>query len=134
MQIVATHKFDIGCGRYSIASIRDFTFWIAEREWRQNLPNVSCVPRGEYRLVPHDSKRYPRTWALEGLTVSHWPDPLKTRSTCVIHAVRSPSALQGCLSAASSIREDGTLVGYNETTERLLIELSGAQFHDLILI
>ena len=31
--------------------VRDTVFYILELPWRDNLPNISCVPTGEYEVV-----------------------------------------------------------------------------------
>lgn len=63
----------------------------------------SCVPLGVYRLVPHDSKKHPRTWALvnHDLDVVHYEgddhDPDEDRATCVIHVANFVTQLEGCI-------------------------------------
>ena len=46
---------------------------VLEPPWIDNGPFVSCVPEGKYVLVPHNTEKYPDTWALVGKTVSQWP-------------------------------------------------------------
>ena len=74
-----------------------------ERPWRDNLPRVSCVPDGEYVLVPHSSEKFPDTWALVGETVSHYGDPSKARSAILIHPANDVAELQGCIAPGTHI-------------------------------
>ncbi len=73
-----------------------------EREWKNNKPNVSCVPAGFYHLVPHDGTRYKNTIALVGSTVTAEPTAAP-RSACVFHWASNGIGLKGCISIAHSI-------------------------------
>lgn len=63
----------------------------------------SCVPLGAYRLVPHQSKKHGRTWALVNheLDVEHYPgddnDPDADRETCLFHIANYVTDLLGCI-------------------------------------
>lgn len=70
-----------------------------EPPWADNLPFVSCVPEGLYALLPHDTEKYPSTWALEGETVSHWPSD-KARYSIVMHNGNYASDTSGCILVA----------------------------------
>lgn len=82
-----------------------------ERPWmpKDDAPcgkkGASCVPRGLYRLVPHDSEAHPKTWALVNpkLWVYHWdsdvPELQKgcARTLVLIHAANWVEELRGCV-------------------------------------
>jgi hypothetical protein len=36
-----------------------------ERPWRDNQPGISCVPSGEYNLIPHQNPKFGSVYALE---------------------------------------------------------------------
>ncbi len=79
-------------------------FITCEREWKDNQPNVSCVPTGFYLLEPHDGTKYKNTFALVGSTVSHIGDGASvTRSACVFHKASKGSQLQGCIALGTSV-------------------------------
>lgn len=65
--------------------------------------NASCVPLGTYRLVPHESKKHGRTWALvnHDLDVVHYEgddhDPDEDRATCLLHIGNFVIDLLGCI-------------------------------------
>lgn len=43
------------------------TVYTAEPPWRDNRPNLSCIPAGEYEARPWESARFPGTWRLEAV-------------------------------------------------------------------
>lgn len=135
MQLVASYRFDDFGGRYSLLEVGDLSLWLIEREWNGNRRNVSCVPRGEYKLERHNGRKYRDTWALVGLTVGGGPTPLpgKTRYACVIHAAQYPSDLEGCLAPARAINSQGAAIDSQIATTRLLALLDEDETHDLIL-
>jgi hypothetical protein len=65
--------------------------------------NLSCVPLGTYRLVPHESKKHGRTWALVNheLDVVHFEgddhDPDEDRATCLLHVCNYVTEIEGCI-------------------------------------
>lgn len=65
--------------------------------------SVSCVPKGIYQLVKHDSEAHPQTWALVNhlLGIGHWPNE-SNRSTILIHPANYESELKGCVAPGMS--------------------------------
>jgi hypothetical protein len=94
-------------GRYSILNYQDQSWWVMEREWYGNIRNVSSVPRGLYTLEAHSTDKYPHTWALIGLTVSHGPRLGIPRFACVLHRAVYPTELEGCLTVCKSVSATG---------------------------
>lgn len=43
-------------------TIRDQVFWIAERPWRGNKKEISCIPTGDYTCKKYISKRFGHTF------------------------------------------------------------------------
>ena len=68
-----------------------------ERAWLDNRPSISCVPAGEYELIPHIGPKYQDTWALRGRTVSVVPDPDYERWGILFHAANYHYQLAGCI-------------------------------------
>lgn len=54
-------------GTFGVLASPGFFGHMAELPWRDNLPNVSCIPAGEYRCVPRVSARYGRHYHLLGV-------------------------------------------------------------------
>jgi hypothetical protein len=94
--------------------VGDTTLCTMERPWipsptcKGGLKGKSCVPKGTYQLVKHDSKKHPRTWALVNheLDVVHYEgddnDPDEDRATCLIHPANFARQLEGCIAPGLS--------------------------------
>lgn len=68
------------------------------------MKGVSCVPAGDYQLVPHNSDAHLNVWALvnPALGVYHWDADVPitcalARTTVLIHAANYPEELRGCI-------------------------------------
>jgi hypothetical protein len=74
------------------------TYFGIECPWKDNQPSISCIPGGDYDLVPHLSDKYGDSWAFVGGTVSHYYDDGQSeRYACLIHPANYARQLQGCL-------------------------------------
>lgn len=94
--IAATGKLTIG----------ELTVNTLEDEWAGNKPFKSCIPAGEYRLVPHQSDKYGRIWAMVNpdLDVYHQPADIpkeklgKARFACLfVHSGNTDDDVEGCV-------------------------------------
>ena len=83
-------------GELIIGAVRLYT---VEQPWNNNTPFHSCIPVGEYRLVPHSTTKYPFAWCMvnHDLGVSHQKEPGMQRYACLIHKANYASQLQGCI-------------------------------------
>ena len=108
MKIIINRYESTGKGTLSKVSVIDSDnptpnaqvarFFGIECPWRDNKVSVSCIPGGEYDLVPHSSDKYGEVWAFVGGTVSHYYEKNKSeRYACLIHVANYASQLQGCL-------------------------------------
>lgn len=79
------------------------TFYGVEQPWRNNEANASCIPDGDYQLVPHRSEKFGQVWAFVGATVSHMPEVGKARSACLIHVGNFSTDVHGCLALGLGI-------------------------------
>src|SRR5690606_12463494 len=73
-----------------------------EDPWNNNAPFNSCVPSGQYTLVPHSTDAHPNTWALVNpdLNIYHYPSPDKKqadRFACLIHSGNWEDDVEGCI-------------------------------------
>ena len=75
-----------------------------ERPWRNNKPNISCVPPGTYKIAIHQSPKFGKCIALSapllGVTVESTYKSLRTH--CLIHAANTASQLKGCIAPGKS--------------------------------
>jgi len=80
-----------------------FSAYTMERPWLNNQAMISCFPAGDYTLVPHESKRYGKTFAIVGETVSHFPEDGKARSTCLVHSANHMNHVKGCVGLGEAL-------------------------------
>ncbi len=84
------------------------TYYTLERPWLQDRPEVSCVPRGTYTLIPHEIEHGAllglRTWALSNPGLGVFPEapaqyggPNPLRVACLIHPANWVFQLEGCI-------------------------------------
>jgi hypothetical protein len=88
-----------GKGTFGVIVVDEIKFYTIEREWLDNQPRISCIPKGMYTLEPHASKRFGNTWALvnDGLGVYHYHDPRASRFAILFHVANKQKDLQGCI-------------------------------------
>ena len=84
--------------------------WIPSTESLGGTKGVSCVPRGIYRLVRHNTEAHPQTWALvnEDLDVIHQPMAAKpnARTAVLIHPANWAHELRGCIAPGMRTTRD----------------------------
>lgn len=73
-----------------------------ERQWKNNLPNVSCIPAGTYTLKRHQSPKFGQCFALEAPSLGVTIQGPSLRTYCLFHAANKPSELQGCIAPGTS--------------------------------
>lgn len=70
-----------------------------ELPWRDNTPDLSCIPPGVYDCIPHNSTDHPNTWELQDVP---------GRSAILIHSGNTEKDSLGCIVVGSEL---GTLDG-----------------------
>lgn len=96
----------------------DLTLHTIEPAWRDNKPDVSCVPAGTYQLLPYLSPRHGRTWRLHAPALNVWgldsapPTPMRTEVE--IHTGNVASESEACLlvgmAASTMMDKSGAIV------------------------
>ena len=73
-------------------------FETVEQDWENNLPNISCVPNGEYKLTFHISPHHGECYILENkeLGIGKNKGDAK-RFGCLLHIANLASQLEGCI-------------------------------------
>lgn len=76
----------------------EFVCYTVEQPWRDNKPFASCVPVGDYKLIPYKSPKYGDTFALlnHHLDVGVYQGEAK-RYGCLLHSANTNVQLQGCI-------------------------------------
>lgn len=85
--------------------------YVLEDAWRNNQPNVSCIPAGIYRVSPHgwdtgSPVKYKQTWRL--LNVPQ-------RTGILIHAGNTHKDTEGCLLVGMGIQISQTASSVNDS-------------------
>jgi len=66
----------------------------AEPPWKDNKPNISCIPEGKYNCAKHTGVKYKNVWALNGV---------KDREAILLHNGNfSLTDTEGCILVGSS--------------------------------
>lgn len=76
------------------------TFFSIEQPWRDNLKGHSCVPEGDYVLLPYLSPKHGATWCLHNPALNIYgtvPVPEGGRDGCEIHSANWAEQLEGCI-------------------------------------
>lgn len=72
--------------------------WIHTPEHRGGKKFESCVPGGRYRMVPHESNRFGKTWALVNPDLDvHHHDTGSGRYAILIHVGNRVADVVGCI-------------------------------------
>jgi len=59
-----------------------------ELPWKDNAPQISCIPVGTYECQPWDSIKFPNVWEITDV-----PD----RVAILIHNANTPNQIKGCV-------------------------------------
>ena len=100
--------------------IMDPVFYVAERPWRGNKKNVSCVPAGEYICNRYKSRKFGETFMLQDVP---------GRTYILFHAGNYPEKdSKGCLLIGEKIMEGKPAVSSSKKAlKRFYKILEGAQ-------
>lgn len=143
MNIVLVRYEDTGTETFGKLTVLDETFQTIERPWIPcaehpgGTNGTSCVPRGEYQLVLHDTPTHPKTWALVNaeLGVYHIPDSVPSsggRSSVLIHPANYAHELLGCI-APGMKRGAGMVSGSRQAFSLIQSRLPWTPGHTLTI-
>lgn len=79
--------------------------WVPDQLGKGGSKGRSCVPVGEYQLLPHDTEAHPHVWAMvnPALDVYHYPGEVPVaklgyaRTAVLIHVANYVHELRGCI-------------------------------------
>jgi hypothetical protein len=111
-EILRSAALTDGNGSFGTLSIDGEPFCATcEQPWNDNRADASCIPEGDYQLLPYDSPAHGAT------VVFHNPDlgiygtpvtipPGKTgRSLCEMHNANWPFQLKGCVAVGAHVMD-----------------------------
>ncbi|PXX41354.1 DUF5675 family protein [Undibacterium pigrum] len=82
-----------------------------EQPWNNNLANKSCIPVGDYQLLPYDSPAHGHTIVFHNPKLGIYGTPKmipagqQGRSLCEIHNANWPFQVQGCIAVGKEIKD-----------------------------
>ncbi len=104
------------------------------------MPRISCIDEGEYTLKPHDSDKFPGTYALINTQrgVYYQPDDIPAgqgwgRSAILLHSGNSSADVIGCIAIGMERDADG-VARSREALAALRLMLGRTENHRLSII
>lgn len=86
-------------GTFGILSLAGIPLCVTcEDPWLDNRRNISCIPAGTYKCVPHNGTKYKNVWRLLNV---------EARSAILIHAGNTEDDTQGCILVGRKIGKLG---------------------------
>lgn len=99
MKTLTLHRnyFPHGTFSYLCDENGNAIFKTVERPWKNNQAGISCVPEGEYDLLPHKSPKFGECYALSAPTLGVTIYGPSQRTHILIHKANHPDQLEGCI-------------------------------------
>lgn len=94
-----------------------------ERPWLNNLPFVSCIPNGAYKISPWASPAHGPCYILEGEGVGHTSGK---RTHILFHVANYVHQLEGCIALGLKWRGD-TLLNSKAAVELFMQDMAGRE-------
>lgn len=109
---------DCTLGKLSVTSYSWYTLeppWLPDLDYLGGTPLLSCVPPGVYALIPHDSVKHPRTFALSNPDLGVVASPASDmRDDVLIHSGNVLADTEGCIILGL---RDGMMYGQDAVLE-----------------
>ena len=91
-------------GTFGKLTYNEFSCFTVERPWKNNIPFVSCIPDGSYKVKWHNSPKFGTTLAVYGGSVSIQKQYEYDRYAILFHAGNWPTDFEGCIGVGRSLR------------------------------
>lgn len=65
--LILSRKHTSDEGTFGEFRAGDLRLYSGELPWRENAPNISCIPPGDYPCVPYQSKRFGHVFAVQNV-------------------------------------------------------------------
>ncbi|ELR65865.1 hypothetical protein C942_00952 [Photobacterium marinum] len=104
---------------------------MVECPWQNNQPNVSCIPPGTYKLIPHQSPKFGTCYALESPNLGVTRSGPSTRTHCLIHKANRASELRGCMAPGTHfgiISDEWAVINSEQAFNGLMTRLGGKEW------
>ena len=90
-----------------------------ELPWRENAANISCIPVGVYKVVPHNSINHPHTF--EVINVPN-------RSAILIHTGNYPTDFEGCIGVGMGVSPSTPMISSSNVAMDMVRNLGDGGF------
>lgn len=105
MNLTLTRSLSSAQGTLGTLVAGDLKLRTIELPWADNAPDKSCVPAGQYLLVPYISPKHGRVWRLHNPELNIYGQgfaPEGGRSEIELHAANFARELLGCIAVGLS--------------------------------
>lgn len=137
ISIVRSAALSNNTGTFGAMSIDGVAFCATcEQPWNNNIADQSCIPVGDYQLLPYDSPRHGPTVVFHNPALGVYGTPQlvpagqQGRSLCEIHPANWPDQLEGCVAVGADVADiapNGTGVTDSVATFNALVAQWGAR-------
>lgn len=125
--IELTRQSDSSGGTHGVMQIGDIVYHTIEQPYVDNTPFVSCVPKGEYVLLPYMSQKYGACYTMVNPDLNVYPfksspsRPKDGRYLCLfVHRGNYPKNFQGCIGAGLNYREKQDMITVTRVTCKIV--------------
>lgn len=86
-------------GTFGLLEVQDQQFYTVEPPYRDNQQNISCIPEGDYALIPHTSEKHGHTYKLVNMDLNVYTTDTGNgnRFDIIFHVGNTKSDTTGCI-------------------------------------
>ncbi len=112
LEIVRSQSLSSPIGEYGRLLVDGVLFCATcEQPWNDNRIGASCIPEGDYQLLPFDSPAHGSTVVFHNPALNVFGTPaliphgVAARSLCEIHNANWPFQLKGCVAVGKKLAD-----------------------------
>ena len=122
-------------GTFGVLTVGDKKFFTVEKPWVNNTQEISCIPSGEYKLIPHGE--YGKDGDVlclinDEMGITHFENNNSKRFACLIHTANYERDVVGCIGLGEKYL--GNMVTSSRNSIKEFYELvDPKEIHELII-
>lgn len=100
MNIILKRFISTDKGTFGILTVEGKKFFTVEKPWVNNTSNISCIPSGEYKLIPHGEYGKDSNvlcMVNDEMGITHYEEGDSKRFACLIHTANYEKDVIGCI-------------------------------------
>ncbi len=91
-----------------------------ELPWRENKPNISCIPEGTYECIPYTSEKFPNVYQIKNVP---------NREAILLHIGNHPTDTHGCVLIGKGVSPTTPMISNSkEAMDLMRNEISNKEF------